>query len=247
MAERLQKLMSMAGIGSRRDNELLIAAGRVTVNGKVARLGDKADPDRDLVAIDSVQIEIQAPLYIKVYKPKGIISSTEDELSRGRRTVRDLIELPGFLYPIGRLDKQSEGLMIMTNDGPLTHRLTHPRYGHNKVYLVDIQGDVSERNLQRWRKGVILDDKKTAPVQIEIIGVENNSTRIRITMREGRKRQIRRVAASFGYTVLRLKRISIGPIHLGTLQEGEWAYLRRDEVAALRSAAYGHKVKPIRR
>jgi pseudouridine synthase len=236
MVERIQKIMSRAGVGSRRESEQLIRAGRVRLNGRVVRLGDKGDLESDLIEVDGQQLKIERRIYIKLYKPKGVISSTEDELRSGRTTVRDLINLPGFLYPVGRLDKQSEGLMILTNDGELTHRLTHPRYQHRKVYSVLLEGDVSEDSLDLWRRGLDLDGRITAPAEIGVEERNGVNTLLRVVLREGRKRQIRRVAASLGHPVLRLIRFGIGPITLGELSEGEWSHLADAELVALREA-----------
>lgn len=234
--ERLQKLMARAGLGSRRQCEAYIKAGRVKVNGSVAKLGQRADPDSDTISFDNRTLYYPDLVYIKLNKPKGIISSTTDELRAGRVTIRDLIDIPGHLFPIGRLDKQSEGLMLLTNDGPLTHRLTHPRYGHTKVYEVLIAGHLSETDLAKWRQGVSLDGRKTARARIKIVEVEGNRTRLEISMREGRKRQIRRIAASLGYDVIQLVRRQIGPISLGDLQPGQWTYLTKHEIKSLQDS-----------
>lgn len=236
MQERLQKLMSQANIASRRESENIIRAGKVKVNGNVASLGDKADPNKDKIEVNG-RLLIFSPadkhIYIALNKPKGILSSTEDELEQGRRTVRDLIDLPGHLYPVGRLDKQSEGLMLMTNDGKLAHQLTHPRYGHEKTYQVEVEGEISSESLERWRNGVMLDDSVTAPVKITVLEEHPAYTRLEIVMREGRKRQIRRIAADFNHPVRKLVRIRIGPLHLGTLKPGKWRHLRPNELASL--------------
>lgn len=241
MEERLQKLMARAGIGSRRESETLIAAGRVTVNGGVAQLGDKADPLRDRIALDGAPIAVPTggPIYVALNKPRGVISSLEDELEQGRTTVRDLVPIdPAIhIYPVGRLDRPSEGLILMTNDGELAHRLTHPRYGHEKVYEVTIEGQVSDKVLDQWRRGVMLDGRITTPAPIEVLERSKEQTRLRIILREGRKRQIRRVAASLGHPVQRLVRQRIGPIELGDLSSGSWRYLTDGEVAELRRQA----------
>lgn len=245
MSERLQKLMARSGLGSRRQNEALIAAGRVRVNGRVARLGDKANPAIDIIEVDGKRLTFPANIYLLLHKPKGVISSNEDELARGRQTVRSLVDLPGHLFPVGRLDKQSEGLMILTNDGALANRLTHPRYGHQKVYRVAVHGNPSESSLKRWREGIVLDGRKTAPVQISVIKQEANETWLQVTMYEGRKRQIRRVSAFLGHPVKRLIRDRIGPVELGDLAPGKWRLLTESEIASLRSVAFkpggGHK------
>ncbi len=229
--------MAQAGIGSRRHNEQLIRDGQVTVNGRIARLGEKANPKNDKISVNGEPIQLETSyLYIALNKPKGIISSLEDELNEDRQTVRDLVNLPGHLYPVGRLDKQSEGLILMTNDGQLAHKLTHPRYGHRKVYEVILADDVDEANIERWQKGIYLDDKKTAPAQVTITKRNKNSTQLRIVMREGRKRQIRRVAAQFGHVVLKLTRSQIGPLKLGNLPAGQWRHLSQDEVQKLKKS-----------
>jgi 23S rRNA pseudouridine2605 synthase len=235
---RLQKLMARAGLGSRRDNEQIIAAGRVRLNGRVAHLGDKADPLVDKVEVDGRLLELSnnQQIYIKLYKPRGVISSLEDEMGQGRSIVRDLIPQSGHIYPVGRLDKQSEGLMLMTNDGQLTHRLTHPRYAHDKVYEVLLEGQISKDSLDQWREGVILDDRLTAPADIVVVTRSKENTFIRITLREGRKRQIRRIAAEFGHPVLKLVRIEIGPLKLGNLKPGEWRYLNKEEINKLQKS-----------
>jgi pseudouridine synthase len=233
MSEKLQKIMSRAGLGSRRQNEAVILSGRVRVNGQIAHLGDRADQNKDRIEVDGRLLEFSDKIYIKLYKPKGVISSTEDEMDKGRPTVRDMVDLPGHLYPVGRLDKQSEGLMLLTNDGKLTHRLTHPRFGHQKVYRVAVEGRPPFAALQQWREGIELDGKQTAPVDIEVAHMQKDHTWLRITMREGRKRQIRRVAALLGLQVNKLIREAIGPIELGNLQPGKWQHLNQQEIKQL--------------
>lgn len=248
MYQRLQKLLAQAGLGSRRENEKLIEAGRVYVNGRVATLGDKANPLTDRIEVDGEPLDVtrERLVYIALNKPKGIISSTEDELRQGRPTVRDLIDVPGHLYPVGRLDKQSEGLVLMTNDGELAHKLTHPRYGHEKTYDVIVAGYVTDEALEEWRWGVMLDEEVTAPAEVEVIARREDLTRLKVVLREGRKRQIRRVASQLGYPVISLRREKIGPLELGNLPPGEWRFLRPKEVAALQRAIEG-KSRPSRR
>lgn len=249
MQERLQKLMAWAELGSRRQNEEVIAAGRVTVNGRIATLGDKADPATDRIEVDGVPLRLTAevPTYIALNKPRGVISSLEDELDQGRTTVRDLVPVAGHIYPVGRLDKQSEGLILMTNDGKLAHRLTHPRYEHEKVYNVIVDGNMLDRALDQWRRGVFLDGRITAPAPIEVIERDKSHTRLRIVLREGRKRQIRRIAAMLGHPVTRLVREKIGPIGLGDLKPGDWRYLSPKEVDRLQKAVYDSSKSPQRR
>lgn len=248
MEERLQKLMAQAGLGSRRENEKKIAAGQVRVNGRIAKLGDKADPEKDRVEVNGRLLKLRGGkeklVYIALHKPKGVISSLEDELGKGRRTVRDMIPLPGHLYPVGRLDKQSTGLMLMTNDGDLAHKLTHPRYGHEKTYNVTVEGKISAETLQNWRRGVRLDNRKTAPAKIRVINQGASFTVLEIIMREGRKRQIRRIANILGHSVTKLERKKIGPISLGNLKMGDWRHLTPGEVSALKKAVQASKNQP---
>jgi pseudouridine synthase len=206
----------------------------VRVNGRLARLGQKADPGNDLIEVDGRSLLFEKTLYIKLNKPPGVLSSTEDELSQGRTTIRELVTVPGHLYPVGRLDKQSEGLILMTNDGKLAHRLTHPRYGHQKRYRVDVEGAISDAKLRQWRHGLMLDGRETAPARVDVISRSKQGSRLIVVLREGRKRQIRRVAALLGHPVKRLVRTKIGPIELGNVPEGEWRYLTASEVRALR-------------
>lgn len=246
MEERLQKLMARANLGSRRSSETIIAEGRVKVNGRVAKLGDRADPavdrievdDRLIFAVGGIAVN-DGLIYIALNKPRGVISSLEDELEEGRTTVRDLIKIDGahHIYPVGRLDKPSEGLVLMTNDGAMAHRLTHPRYGHEKVYDVMVEGHISDQTLDQWRRGVVLDDRITAPAPIEIIERSSEFTRLRIILREGRKRQIRRIAAALGHPVRQLIRERIGPLSLGDLQTGQWRYLTESEIRLLKRSA----------
>jgi len=252
VAERLQKLMARAGYGSRRANEALIRAGRVRVNDRVARLGDRADPEKDTVTVDGKPLKLQKPVYVMLHKPRGVLSSTEDELEEGRPTVREMVPLPGHLYPVGRLDRQSEGLILLTNDGQLAHRLTHPRYEHEKVYDVTLEGAIGDEALAQWRQGLLLDGEPTAPARVELLQRDPNSTRLRITLREGRKRQIRRIAAAFGHPVQRLLRTHIGPLALGDLPPGQWRHLTPAEVEALQErvragARKGATGRPTRR
>lgn len=246
MEERLQKIMARAGLGSRRACEAIIAENRVTVNGQPVKLGDKADPVTDRIEVDgqplfqSETLAVKSEhIYIAVNKPRGVISSLEDELDSGRTTVRDLVPLgpEHHIYPVGRLDKPSEGLVLMTDDGDLAHRLTHPRYGHEKVYEVTVEGRISNRALEQWRRGVMLDGRITAPAPIELIDRGSDYTRIRIVLREGRKRQIRRIAAALGHPVRRLVRERIGSLSLGELPPGKWRYLTEAEIRSLKRSA----------
>lgn len=234
MLERVQKIMAEAGLGSRRTCEELIRAGVVQVNGRVIALGAKADPDKDEITVRGRVIRQDKKLYLMLNKPKGVLSSTEDELAEGRQTVRDLVDVPGHLYPVGRLDKQSEGLILLTNDGHLAHRLTHPRYEHEKEYKVLLQGQPSPAALAQWRQGVRLDDFSTAPATITIDKPLPDATWLTVILKEGKKRQIRRVAAALGHEVRQLIRVRIGPLRLSGVEPGQWRHLTSAEVYALK-------------
>jgi pseudouridine synthase len=245
MSERLQKLMAQAGIGSRRECERFIEAGRVRVNGKVAKLGDQAEPGKDGITVDGETLRLQPNVYIMLNKPKGVLSSTEDELNKGRPTVRDLVDVAGNLYPVGRLDRQSRGLVLLTNDGDLAHKLTHPSYGHEKIYRVVVEGHPTIATIESWQSGVFLDNKKTLPCVIEFIESDKTTTKLKITMREGRKRQIRRVAAQLGHPVKQLTRLQLGTLRLADLPMGQWRELTEAELKALkRSVAQHTRRKP---
>ncbi|HEY74593.1 MAG TPA: rRNA pseudouridine synthase [Thermoflexia bacterium] len=234
MEERLQKILARAGFGSRRACEELIRQGRVAVNGEVAQLGQKADPERDRITVDGEPIRLKREYtYIALHKPRGVLSDEGDGTGR-LPTVRDLVDLPGHLFPVGRLDLRSEGLILLTDDGDLAFRLTHPRFGHEKEYHVLVEGRPSEETLEKWRRGVLLDGRRTAPARVEVMRAEQDRTWLRVVLREGRKRQIRRVAAMLGHPVHRLIRVRVGPVRLGNLPPGRWRYLTPAEVRALR-------------
>lgn len=245
--QRLQKILAAAGYGSRRACEEIIRQGRVSVNGRQARLGERADPAGDIITVDGSRLRLQPErTYIVVHKPTHVVSTLSDE--RGRQTVRDLVPLEGHLVPVGRLDLNSEGLMLLTDDGELTHLLTHPRYQSTKEYHVHVAGYPDEATLRRWRRGVHLPDHdsrtrdggRTAPAQVEVMHTEKEprsgreGTWLRLIMHEGRKRQIRRIAEMVGHPVNRLIRVRIGPLRLGDLEAGQWRRLTKRELKALK-------------
>ena len=236
MPERLQKILAQAGYGSRRASEEFIAAGRVRVNGQIASLGQKADPARDEITLDGKPITAAESLtYIALYKPRNVLSTVERERSDSRQTVRDLVDLSGHLYPVGRLDFESEGLVLMTNDGDLTNRLTHPRYGHRKEYRVLLARQPDAEQLEAWRRGVVLaDGYKTSPVDIRYESAQGKGAWVRVVMGEGRKRQIRETCRQLGLPVVRIMRIRIGAVRLGKLKPRQWRYLTKAEVEALK-------------
>jgi 23S rRNA pseudouridine2605 synthase len=240
MEQRLQKLLASAGIGSRRYCETLITAGRVSVNGKlVADLGAKADPDRDEVRVDGRLVSATPEhVYIALNKPLGYVSTVSDP--HAKHTVMDLVKgHPGRIYPVGRLDADSAGLLLLTNDGEFTQKLTHPSHQIRKTYRVVARGDVPEWAGTDLRKGVILEDGMTAPAEVEHIDYDeaNNATIIDITIHEGRNRQVRRMFDAIGYPVLALTRLRIGPVVLKGLAPGTWRKLHPSEVRELLAAA----------
>lgn len=241
MAEqRIQKVLSDQGICSRRAAERMIDEGRVKVNGHPVTLGDKMDPDFDKVSIDGKTVRIARKrkyIYIMLHKPRGFITTASDEL--GRKTVMDLVKGVGRrVYPVGRLDKDSEGLLLMTDDGAFANLLTHPSGGVGKLYRVTVRPRATEEQIVKMSSGVVLDDGvKTAPAVIHVVTDEPNRTVLEITLHEGRNRQIRRMCESVGLEVIRLKRSAEGPVKLGMLAPGEWRELKRSEVTALRNAA----------
>ena len=235
---RLQKFLARAGAASRRGSEDLISAGRVCVNGVVVtELGVKVDPALDSVTFDGVVLHIdEAPVYLALNKPIGLVTTMSDP--QGRPTVADLVpaaEHPG-LFPVGRLDADTTGLLLFTTDGELSHRLLHPRWHVEKVYLARIDGTVTDRRLAPLRTGIRLDDGMTSPARVAILGNSGGTTRVEIAISEGRKRQVRRMFSALHHPVLELHRETFGPIGLGGLAPGAWRHLSADEVAALQAA-----------
>jgi 23S rRNA pseudouridine2605 synthase len=237
MEERLQKILARAGIGSRRACEEIIVKGRVTVNGKVALIGMKADPVRDRILVNGRPINLEtSSIYIALNKPRNVLSTVESD--DPRTTVRDLVPVSERIYPVGRLDAESEGLILLTNDGDLTNRLTHPRYGHEKEYRVLVARRPDEEQLAIWRRGVVLPDGyQTGPARVTLDSLFGKGAWLRVILREGRKRQIRETASIIGLPVVRIIRIRIGSLLLGNLKSRQWRYLTPDEVKALKGTA----------
>jgi 23S rRNA pseudouridine2605 synthase len=235
MEERLQKILASAGYGSRRSCEELISAGRVSVNGEVAHLGSKADIQKDQIKLDGKLIKHpEAFQYIALYKPRGVLSSVT--APDPRPTVRSLVPVEGTLYPVGRLDVDSEGLILLTNDGDLANRLTHPRYGHEKEYRVLVARHPDEQQLTAWRHGVVLEDGyHSSPVQVEVESHSGKGTWLRVVMNEGRKRQIRDTCRQIGLPVVSIVRVRIGSLRLGNLKPNQWKYLTPSEIEALKN------------
>ena len=244
--ERIQKILARAGYGSRRSSEELILAGRVKVNGKVVELGSKADPQRDTIMVDNQSIpREQAPIYVALNKPQGVLSEVNAEVSESRETVRDLVPVPGHLFIVGRLDYESEGLMLLTNDGDLANRLTHPRYGHEKEYRVQVSIRPDDRQYEAWRHGIVMEDGyRTAPAQVRLESVSGKNYWLQVILHEGRKRQIREMGRLTGLHVQRIQRVRIGTLLLGDLKPGQWRHLRPEEVRALKATTRAGREKP---
>ena len=246
--ERIQKVLADQTDLSRRAAEKLIAEGRVRVNGHPVGLGDKMDPNVDKVSIDGKSVRIvrkRQYVYIMLHKPRGFLTTRSDE--HGRKTVMDLVQgVDAHLRPVGRLDKDSEGLLLMTDDGAFINLLTHPSGGVGKLYRVTVHPRATEEQVIQMSSGVVLDDGvKTQPCVIHVVTDEPERTVMEITLYEGRNRQIRRLCAAVGLEVVRLKRSAEGPVKLGMLQPGEWRELKRSEVNALRKAAQQKKKQKV--
>ncbi|RIV19599.1 rRNA pseudouridine synthase [Alicyclobacillaceae bacterium I2511] len=234
MEERLQKVLADAGVASRRKCEQLILAGRVSVNGNVVTtLGTKADPMRDVLTVDSVVISVRHDTVgLILHKPTSYVTTVADP--QGRRTVMELLqEVRERVYPVGRLDYDSTGLLLFCNDGELTNRLLHPSFKLEKVYRVTLLGMPNSDELDQLRRGVKLTDGMTLPTKVKVLRNHPLESVLEITLREGRKRQIRRMCEFLGYPVRRLKRVEFGPLKLGDLPPGHWRYLTQEEWAAL--------------
>ena len=241
MAEyRVQKVLADQGICPRREAERLIATGKVKVNGHPVTLGDKMDPDYDKVMIDGKTVRIvrkRQYTYIMLHKPRGYLTTRADD--RGRKTVMELVaDVPAMLRPVGRLDKDSEGLLLMTDDGAFINMLTHPSGGVGKLYRVTVNPRATEQQIIEMSSGVVLDDGvKTQPCVIHVVVDEPGRSVLEITLHEGRNRQIRRMCSAVGLQVVRLRRSAEGPVKLGMLQPGEYRELKKSEINALRNAA----------
>jgi 23S rRNA pseudouridine2605 synthase len=236
MAEqRLQKVLAAAGIASRRASEELIVAGRVTVNGEVASLGRKVDPVTDTVSVDGERVNVDPDrVYLMLNKPQGVLTTADDP--QGRPTVFDLVNLPQRLFTVGRLDRDTEGLLLLTNDGDLAHALMHPSYGVERVYLALVPGPVRRKALAALTQGVELEDGIARASSARVLEQERGRALVEVVMTEGRKREVRRMLGALGLTVERLARVAYGGVELGDLRQGKWRFLTQQEIGRLHAA-----------
>jgi 23S rRNA pseudouridine2605 synthase len=233
--ERLQKLLAAAGIASRRACEELISQGRVSVNGEIATLGDKADGARDVVALDGERVNVDPEkVYVVLNKPRGVITTADDP--EGRPTVIDLVNVRQRVFPVGRLDQDTEGLVLLTNDGELANALMHPSYEVERIYVALVPGPVRREVLARIREGIELDDGLARPRSVRQLEQEKSKALLEVVMTEGRKREVRRLLGNAGLTVERLARVSYGGVELGDLRQGKWRFLTQGEIGRLHAA-----------
>ncbi|HET59175.1 MAG TPA: rRNA pseudouridine synthase [Chloroflexi bacterium] len=236
MQERVQKILAQAGFGSRRACEAFIEAGRVKVNGKVAVLGDKADPVKDAIQIDNREIPaIEQKVYIALYKPRKMLSDREPK-NEHRPTIHDVVPDSDHLFSVGRLDFESEGLILLTNDGDLKQLLSHPRFGHEKEYKVLVAVRPDDEQLQKFRRGIVMEDGyRTRGAKVKVTKVHGKGAWLQVILSEGRKRQIRETCRLLGLPVVRIIRTRIGTLTLGNMKPKDWRFLTVEEVNALRS------------
>lgn len=234
---RLQKFLSECGVASRRKAEELIAQNKVKVNGHPVKVGDKVDPRKDLVTVCGKRVsKVREKRYIMLYKPRGYVTTLSDEM--GRKTVMELVsDIKTRLYPVGRLDKDSEGLLLLTNDGDFANAMTHPKKHVAKTYRVTVRPSVSDAQLQAFEEGIVLDGKKTMPAETRVVTREEGRVVLELVLHEGRNRQIRRMCEALGLEVARLRRTAVGPLKLGMLQQGKWRELDEVEIKKLLHAA----------
>ncbi len=238
---RLQKMLADCGVASRRKAEEMISAGDVKVNGITAKIGDKVDPKKDKVSVRGNLLDTEVKsIYIMLHKPRGFITTMSDEMDR--KCVAELIkDIPERIYPVGRLDRESEGLLLMTNDGDFANAMTHPSLHIPKTYRVTIRPSITEEQLTQISVGMMIDDRKTAPARVKVISQEPDRVVLEIVLYEGRNRQIRKMCEQLGLEVARLKRIAVGQLKLSMLQPGKWRMLTAEEVKKLMAGAKADK------
>jgi 23S rRNA pseudouridine2605 synthase len=230
---RLNKYLADCGVGSRRECDKLIADGKVKINGKVATLGQSVE-DTDQVSVNGKRVASKPKnYYIMLHKPKGCVTTVKDEL--GRKTVMDFVDFDARLYPVGRLDYDTEGLILLTNDGDIANKLTHPKNGIQKTYIARISGKLTEAERKQLENGVEIDGVKTQPAKVTILKGDEHHTRVEVIITEGRNHQVKNMFACVGKEVEFLKRVSVGELHLGGLQRGKWRFLNDKEQAYLQS------------
>ncbi len=231
---RLHKFLALCGVASRRAAEDLVAAGRVTVNGYVvSNVRRGVNPDSDDIRVDGTRVEPESKVYIMLNKPRGYLTTMKDP--HGRKAVSELVgDIPQRVFPVGRLDKDTEGLLILTNDGELAYRLTHPRFNVTKTYHATVAGAVSDQTIDTLRAGVQLSDGRTAPAEVRAVSRERGTSRLEISIREGKKRQVRRMCSAMGHEVLELKRVAMAGVVLRDVVPGTWRYLSPVELSQLR-------------
>lgn len=236
--ERLQKILARAGIASRRRAEELISAGRVKVGGRVVdELGSRADPRRDRIEVDGRRVMAERFVYLVLHKPRDVVCTLRDP--EGRPTVAELVRNAGArVVPVGRLDFHTSGVLLLTNDGDFAHALAHPRRGSPKTYVAKVRGVVSDEDLERWRQRLVIDGRPTRPAEVQRMRIEGDKTWLRLVLREGRNRQIRRLGDAAGFPVMRLSRASFAGINAEGLRPGQWRHLTVDELTELKKS-YG--------
>ena len=244
---RLQKVLADCGVASRRKAEEMIAAGEIKVNGVVAKIGDKVDPKADRISVRGQQLNTHInEIYIMLHKPRGFITTMSDEMDR--KCVAELVkDIPERVYPVGRLDRESEGLLLMTNDGAFANAMTHPTMHVPKTYRVTVRPGVTENQLVQMSVGMEIDGRKTAPAKVKVLEEGQGRTVLEIILYEGRNRQIRKMCEQLGLEVARLKRIAVGPVKLGMLQPGKWRELTQEEVRRLMAGAKADKHSAAKR
>lgn len=234
---RLQKYMAQAGVASRRESEKIILEGRVMVNGEIVkRLGTKVDSKKDIIKVDGKRIQLEREkIYLMLNKPKGYVTTLKDKHSE--RIVLDLIpSIEERVFPVGRLDADTTGLLLMTNDGDLAYRLTHPSYEVPKIYIAEVKGIPNSKKLHRFRKGLKIDGRMTAEAYVKVLEKRKGSSILKISIHEGRNRQVRKMCKQIGHPVINLKRVGIGNLKLGNLKLGEWRFLTKSEINYLKRA-----------
>lgn len=238
---RLQKMLADCGVASRRKSEEMISAGDVKVNGVAAVIGQKVDPQKDKVTVKGKPVDSQVnAVYVMLHKPRGFITTMSDEMDR--KCVAELVkDVPERIYPVGRLDRDSEGLLLMTNDGEFANAMTHPSLHIPKTYRVTIHPSITEDQLTQISVGIVIDGRKTAPARVNVVSQEAGRVVLEIVLYEGRNRQIRKMCEQLGLEVARLKRIAVGQLKLGMLQQGKWRFLTAEEVKRLTAGAKADK------